>query len=91
MRWSEVREAHPDQWVVMEALDAHSEPGRWVVELMSVVDTCPDGLAAMHRYGELRRAYRGREFFFFHTSNREIVIEEDLGGLPWGHARRAAR
>jgi hypothetical protein len=25
MRWQEVRAAHPDQWLVIEALEAHSE------------------------------------------------------------------
>lgn len=57
MRWSEVRAAHPDQWLVIEALDAHSENDHRVFDRIAVIDTCPDGRTTMKRYGELRRQH----------------------------------
>jgi hypothetical protein len=79
MRWADVRAAHPEQWLVIEALDAHSVQARRILERIAVVDVCPDGPATMKRYRELRRQHPYREFCFVHTSNVELVIEE----RPW--------
>ena len=76
MRWSDVRATHPDQWLVIEALDAHSENDRRVVDRIAVVDACADGRSTMKRYAELRREHPSREFCFVHTSNVELDIEE---------------
>ena len=78
MRWPEVRAAHPDTWLVIEALDAHSENDHRVVDRIAVIDVCPDGPASMKRYGELRRGHPEREFCFVHTSLVELKIEERL-------------
>lgn len=43
MRWADVRVVHPEQWLVIEALDAHSENDRRIVDLIAVADICPDG------------------------------------------------
>jgi hypothetical protein len=55
MRWSEVRAAHPNQWLVIEALDARSTNDRRVVDRIAVLDVWPGGRATMKRHGELRR------------------------------------
>jgi hypothetical protein len=78
MRWPEVRAAHPEQWLVIEALDAHSENDQRVVDRIAVVDVCADGRATMKRYAELRREHPHREFCFVHTSRVELQIEERL-------------
>jgi hypothetical protein len=78
MRWQEVRAAHPDQWLVIEALEAHSENDHRVLDRIAVIDVCPDGRATMKRYGEIRRAHPQREFCFVHTSAPELDIEERL-------------
>jgi hypothetical protein len=41
MRWTEVRAAHPDQWLVIEALDPHSENDHRVFDRIAVIETCP--------------------------------------------------
>ncbi|HET7506591.1 MAG TPA: hypothetical protein VFK02_36475 [Kofleriaceae bacterium] len=78
MRWAEVRDAHPDQWLVIEVLDAHTEGDRRVLDRMAVLELCPDGRTTMKRYGELRRLHPNREFCFVHTSAAELKIEERL-------------
>ena len=78
MRWQEVRDAHPDQWLVIEALEAHSENEHRILDRVSVIDVCSDGRATMKRYGELQRAHPQREFCFVHTSMVELSIEERL-------------
>lgn len=76
MRWSEVRATHPDSWLVIEALDAHSESGRRVFDRIAIVEVCPDGPSTMKRYASLRRAHPGRELCFVHTGAEKLEIEE---------------
>jgi RNase adaptor protein for sRNA GlmZ degradation len=78
MRWSDVRSAHPDRWLVVEALDAHSEADHRIFDQIEVVEVSANGPAAMKRYGELRREHPHREFCFVHTSLDELKFEERL-------------
>jgi hypothetical protein len=77
MKWQDVREKFPNEWVLMEALDSHSEDGYWIVEEMSVVDNFgDDGNGTWKAQNELLKKYPQRQFFFYHTGNEEIVIEQ---------------
>ena len=78
MRWTEIRAAHPDRWLVVEALEAHSANDHRVFDRVGLVEVCSDGRAAMKRYGELRRVHPNREFCFVHTSKSELEFEERL-------------
>lgn len=78
MRWQDVRAAHPEQWLVIEALEAHSENNHRVLDRIAVVDVCADGRSTMKRYRELRREHPQRELCFVHTSMVELDIEERL-------------
>lgn len=78
MPWSEIRAAHPDRWLVVEALEAHSANDHRVFDRVDIVEVCSDGRAAMKRYGELRREHPTREFCFVHTSKLELEFEERL-------------
>jgi hypothetical protein len=76
MLWSDVRAAHPDQWLVIEALEAHTEKAHRVFERLAVVELCSGGTAALRRYRELRSEHPGRELYFVHTGNAELDVEE---------------
>jgi hypothetical protein len=76
MRWAEVRTAYPDQWLVIEALDARTELGRRLWDQVAVIDRCADGPSTMKRYVALRREHPRREFCFVHTGTAELEIEE---------------
>lgn len=78
MRWQEVREAYPEQWLVIEALEAHSENGHRSLDRSAVIAACADGPATMKRYSELRCAHPQRELCFVHTSRDALDIEERL-------------
>ena len=78
MQWNEIRAAHPDQWVVIEALEARSENDRRIFDDVSVVEICTDGRAAMKRYAELHHDHPDREYCFVHTSKEELEFEERL-------------
>ena len=76
MRWPDVRTAYPDQWLVIEALEARSVGNRRIFDRIAVLDICPDGRTTMKRCGELHRKHPEREFCFVHTANTELDIEE---------------
>jgi hypothetical protein len=77
MLWSEIRKAYPDQWLVIEAIEAHTSPSNQrELEKIAVIETCEDGIAAMNRYRHLQSQYPEREFYFVNTSRKELDIRE---------------
>lgn len=76
MRWTDIREQYPDKWLIIEALEAHTEDDRRKLDQVTVVKVCSDGAAAFQRYRELHRQYPPREFYFVHTAREELDIRE---------------
>ena len=75
MKWQEIREYHPQQWLLVEAIKAHSGTYR-VLGHLAVVSTFPDSVTAMKSYVELRRQAPERELYVFHTSRETLDIAE---------------
>ncbi len=93
MQWFEVREAYPDEWLVIEALQAITTPNslRQIKEI-SVVERCEDGKIAMQRYRQLHQQFPEREMYFIHTSRKELDIREiQWIGIRRGNATPAQR
>lgn len=77
MHWSEIRKAYPNQWLVIEALEAHTTPdGQRVLDNIAVIETCKDGNTAMKRYRHWHLLHPEREFYFAHTSRHSLDIRE---------------
>ncbi|HHW01444.1 MAG TPA: hypothetical protein GXX35_01270 [Thermoanaerobacterales bacterium] len=76
MRWAEVRQAYPEQWVIIEAIKAKTELNRRIIEQLTVVDRFDDGNKALLKYLQLHKEYREREFYVVHTSRPELDIQE---------------
>lgn len=74
MQWQNVREQYPDWWVVIEALDAHIEAGRRIVEELSVVNVFSNPDEAMQAYNSLHQRSPQRELYVFHTNNESLDI-----------------
>jgi hypothetical protein len=91
MRWEEIRACHPNQWLIIEALEAHTEGHRRLLDRIAVIETCPDGATAFRRYRELHAAHPTREFYFVHTVNPVLEIEErPWVGFRWSHETDSA-
>lgn len=75
MEWSEIRATYPNQWLVIEALDAKttSDQKRQLVHI-AVIERCQDGAAAMQRYRLLHQQYPVQEFYFVNTRREELDI-----------------
>jgi hypothetical protein len=92
MRWTEIRQQYPGQWLIIDALDAHTEGDRRKLDRMTVVEVCPDGAAAYRRYRALHQQYPQREFYFVHTGREELDIRERQWlGLRRNYAAHSAR
>ena len=85
MTWQEVRKAYSNQWLVIEAIDAHTEEDRRLLDQIAVVETSADGATAFQAYQRLHRAYPQREFYFVHTGRESLDIRE----RRWVGIRRA--
>ncbi len=55
MQWADIRRRFPHQWVLVEAIEAHSQDGKRIVEDLSVIDSYQDGESALKGYTELHR------------------------------------
>ena len=93
MLWAEIRQAYPNQWLIIEALEAHTTPDKQRhLDCLAVIDTCPDGSAALPRYRHLHQQYPLREFYFVHTSRIELDIRErEWVGVRTNHADNVSR
>jgi len=85
MRWEEVREKFPDEWIVFEAANAYSKDGFRCMDEVNVIERYMDSLEAMKRYKELHRNNPAKEIYFLHTSRTDLKIEEKWVGFKrWG-------
>ncbi len=76
MRWPEVQVTYPNQWLVIEAMEAHTQGNRRILDHITVVEVCPDSVIAMQTYRRLHQRYPLREFYFVHTSRASLEIKE---------------
>jgi len=77
MLWEDVRKSFPSQWVLIEAVDAHTEENRRIVERVSVVESFfDDSKQALKKYVELHRQHKDREYYVIHTSREQLNFEE---------------
>ncbi|HKH43190.1 MAG TPA: hypothetical protein VKM72_00855 [Thermoanaerobaculia bacterium] len=86
MPWQEIRERYPHQWLLLEATKAHSSGGQRILESLTVLETFPDGLSAMRRYGEIHSQDPHRELYVLHTDRETVEIEE----VHWAGIRTAS-
>ena len=92
MQWHELRQTYPDQWVLVEALEAHTEADHRELDRLAVLETCSDGAAAFRRYREMHAMFPERELYFLHTSREKLDIRERTWLGVWsGHAAVAER
>lgn len=76
MNWQQVRQAHPNRWLVLEATAARSAAGQRVLDAIDVLIAVDDARQAMERYLELHKREPARELYVAHTSREALEIEE---------------
>lgn len=76
MKCSEARINYPNKWLLFEATEAYSNDGQRVVEDLSVINIFDEGRVALKEYSEKHKKNKSREMYVYHTSNKELMIEE---------------
>lgn len=80
MIWEEVRKTYPEQWVLIEAINAKTEGSKRIVEEMDVIGSfANDGDRAFEKYIELHKIHKDREYYIYHTINGVL----DIGVKKW--------
>jgi hypothetical protein len=67
MRWSEIRVAYPEQWLVVEVYSAHHDGIGRVIDDVEVYGSCSNGMTAAKCAFDLERRFRTREFIAVHS------------------------
>ena len=76
MQWQDIRQHYPDQWLLVEAIKAHSEDDRRILDELAVVDAFEDSAEAMKSYARMHREAPGRELYVFDTDREDLDILE---------------
>lgn len=79
MQWSHVRHQYPDQWLLVEAVQAHSEGDQRILDDLAVIQRFSDSPSALAGYQALHQAEPGRELYVVHSSREVLAIRE----RPW--------
>ena len=84
MKWTEVREKYRDSWVLIEALEAHSENGERIVDKISVLNYFETSQEALKVYEAEHKKNPNKELYVYHTQNEVLKVKERI----WMGARR---
>lgn len=76
MNWETARETYKNSWVLFEAIDAHSNDGKRVVENLSVLDSFEDSKDALQVYKDIHKREPQRELYVVHTQKEVLEIIE---------------
>lgn len=76
MQWEDIRQHYPQQWLLVEAIRAHSEGNQRILDQLAVVGAFPDSVTAMRSYTQLHHEAPARELYVFHAGREALDITE---------------
>ena len=76
MNWNQSRVQYPHQWLLIEAIRAHTETDQRILDDLAVIGVYPDSVAAMRGYVRLHQDAPERELYVAHTDRTELHITE---------------
>ncbi len=76
MKWNEIRNQYPHQWLLLEAMEARTQANQRIVEQFSVINAYPDSDQAMESYSQLHQTSPNRELYVLHTDKENVEILE---------------
>lgn len=83
MKWEDVCQAFPKQWVLIEAVDAYTnEKSERILEEVTPLKKFSNSPDAMRAYQELHRENPNRELYVLHTDRKNPnIIEKKWVGV----------
>ena len=77
MRWDDLKKTTPQQWVIIEAVEAYTERNRRIIENIQLVELFgEDNNGALRRYVWLHKVHPTKEYYVVHTSRPELNVKE---------------
>lgn len=77
MRWEDLKKTAPQQWVIIEAVDAYTEGDNRIIGNIQLVEMFgADNVGALRRYVQLHQAHPEKEYYVVHTSRPELNVKE---------------
>ena len=76
MQWKQVREHYPQQWLLVEALHAHSIDDQRILDDLAVLGFYTDSIIAMQAYQQFHHQAPQRELYVCHTTHKDLEITE---------------
>ncbi len=83
MKWEDVRKAFPDQWILLEAIEAYTnEKNERILVDIVPLEKFSDSPKAMKAYQKLHHENAGRELYVIHTNRKSPgIIEKKWVGV----------
>ena len=75
MKWQEVRQQYPETWVIIEALQAHDQNNKKIIDDISVLDQFKNVMDAMKHYKSLHKSNPQRDILVANTENQVLDIK----------------
>ncbi|MFH0926454.1 MAG: hypothetical protein V1872_12650 [bacterium] len=76
MNWQDIRKDYPERWLLVEAINAHTEANKRILNQIAVVGTFSNSITALESYKQLHHQFPERELYVFHTSREKLDIIE---------------
>jgi hypothetical protein len=78
MKWEEVKKVYPSAWLLIEAIEAHTEGENRIIDRISVIDSFQDksSKSAFLKYLELHKDFPDRELYVVHSERESLDIKE---------------
>lgn len=74
MKWQEIRRWYLQTWLLLEAIEAHTEGDKRILESLAVISSFDDSQEAMKAYAKLHQDEPQRELFVFHTDREHLDV-----------------
>jgi len=74
--WSETQQYFPHQWVVVEAVQAHSQNNERILDKLVVIESFKDSRTAWQAYAHLHHHSPEKELYVLHTDRQTLNIQE---------------
>lgn len=78
MKWDEVKFIYKSSWLLIEAIEAHTDGENRVIDKISVIETFKEQTSknALLKYLELHKSLPEREFYVVHSDRMLLDIKE---------------
>lgn len=74
MNWEQIRQQHPNKWVVVEAIDAQSINNQRVINDLVVIGVYDRWERAWEAYKQVHHADKWREYYCLSTERKNLDI-----------------